>query len=600
MSLIDSITFHVYLDACTDVTRPENQCAQICNDALPGYECSCKFGYTLAADNHRCEDVDECAKGTDSCGPNQKCINEPGAYRCECDTGYVPAPTDADSSMLSCVVNKECPANHRCSHQCTLENGRERCLCEPGYKLDVGGTRCQDIDECAQSVCSIRQECKNTAGSYKCIDEVVPTFCAKRPKTVDNWLHTGSTNHNGKYGSHVRTTKFKSNENIDISFQFKTFDRDGIVLYWSANSKKGRSPKKTKSMMRRQARQRQRRSKNKRAKADKEERIVIAMSDNKISFEVLTADDHYKNEITNVFSNYSPQEVRINTEWYEDGSAQITIQMNGVDVLKELITAPLPLRTMYFGGAVIPKSRVNTLDIIPNSSFDGYFDFSSDSSFDNISPDKNSDNGEPCFDKLQRGMYVNGGSARISISKLSSNTFVSLYKMVTLTFAFKAESTRGDIISIGQVSLSMRQGRLLIEINGDKNGPRDIPRKYWKATDCGKLHRVRIKTCIIGGCSKPSQISIDGMSLQESDNFELSDDSFGIEKNVNEVVIGGDSFKGAFYSFNTPSTEHDVPLQVILPTGQVKNLDNFLSHQDVYVESAPYLDLREDNSNSEL
>ena len=114
---------------------------------------------------------------------------------------------------------------------------------------------------------------------------------------------------------------------------------------------------------------------------------------------------------------------------------------------------------------------------------------------------------------MSRGIYVNGGSARVSIAELSEDTFVKLYKMVTLTFSFKAESTRGDIISIGQISLSMRQGRLLVEIKGDKNGARDIPLKYWKATRCGQLHRIRIKTCIISGCSRPSQVIIDGERL---------------------------------------------------------------------------------------
>ena len=59
-------------------------------------------------------------------------------------------------------------------------------------------------------------------------------------------------------------------------------------------------------------------------------------------------------------------------------------------ILDETINSPMPLRTMYFGGAVVPPSRVNPLDKIPTSSFDGCFDFASDSSFDEIDPDQKS------------------------------------------------------------------------------------------------------------------------------------------------------------------------------------------------------------------
>ena len=61
-------------------------------------------------------------------------------------------------------------------------------------------------------------------------------------------------------------------------------------------------------------------------------------------------------------------------------------------ILDETINSPMPLRTMYFGGAVVPPSRVNPLDKIPTSSFDGCFDFASDSSFDEIDPDQKSIN----------------------------------------------------------------------------------------------------------------------------------------------------------------------------------------------------------------
>ena len=85
-------------------------------------------------------------------------------------------------------------------------------------------------------------------------------------------------------------------------------------------------------------------------------------------------------------------------------------------------------------------------------------------------------------------------------------------------------------------------------------------------------------------------------SLQSEPNFEIDSRPFQLSKNVNEIELGGDSFKGSFYSYNIPPTDNDVPLQVKLPSGKIKNLENFLSHQDVYVQSAPYLDLGENNT----
>ncbi|XP_043362778.1 adhesion G protein-coupled receptor E3-like isoform X13 [Dermochelys coriacea] len=67
---------------------------------LPGsYSCSCIHGYetrsgkdkfTHAREN-TCQDIDECHKIPNICGPNATCINTNGSYRCECRAGYVPS-----------------------------------------------------------------------------------------------------------------------------------------------------------------------------------------------------------------------------------------------------------------------------------------------------------------------------------------------------------------------------------------------------------------------------------------------------------------------------------------------------------------------------
>jgi hypothetical protein len=53
--------------------------------------CECKPGFT--GNGETCADVDECDDPT-SCGANATCKNEIGSFTCECQTGFVPAPSD--------------------------------------------------------------------------------------------------------------------------------------------------------------------------------------------------------------------------------------------------------------------------------------------------------------------------------------------------------------------------------------------------------------------------------------------------------------------------------------------------------------------------
>ena len=64
-----------------------HQCAQLCEDTLTGYRCSCEAGYRLMADGKACEDVDECRETPGVC--SQLCANVPGSFRCTCAPGYL-------------------------------------------------------------------------------------------------------------------------------------------------------------------------------------------------------------------------------------------------------------------------------------------------------------------------------------------------------------------------------------------------------------------------------------------------------------------------------------------------------------------------------
>ncbi|OCT80638.1 hypothetical protein XELAEV_18027451mg [Xenopus laevis] len=143
-----------------------SNCEQLCNNTAPGYNCSCREGYTVSEQNHsRCEDIDECSNSINyPCGNNSTrimCTNGPGNYSCECKKGY-----KGNSSIL-CVDINECTNLSICPNTSTCSNtdGSYSCNCLPGYN----GTNCTDINECeTNNACPMNSTCNNTIGSYIC------------------------------------------------------------------------------------------------------------------------------------------------------------------------------------------------------------------------------------------------------------------------------------------------------------------------------------------------------------------------------------------------------------------------------------------------
>lgn len=62
-------------------------CQDTCRNLEGSYECSCADipGYRLAADNHTCEDIDECTLNNANC--SHLCLNTPGSVFCLCPDG---------------------------------------------------------------------------------------------------------------------------------------------------------------------------------------------------------------------------------------------------------------------------------------------------------------------------------------------------------------------------------------------------------------------------------------------------------------------------------------------------------------------------------
>ncbi|XP_006902956.1 PREDICTED: thrombomodulin-like [Elephantulus edwardii] len=166
------------------------------SDATDGaYTCMCETGFQLAADQHTCEDVDDCMLVPSPCP--QLCVNKLGGFDCHCHPGYelvdgecveLPDPCFGTNCEYQCEqVGRD---GYRCvcaegfapspkdPHRCQLFCNQtscpadcdphfpESCHCPDGYILDEGSV-CADIDECSNNDCP--GLCRNLPGSYECI-----------------------------------------------------------------------------------------------------------------------------------------------------------------------------------------------------------------------------------------------------------------------------------------------------------------------------------------------------------------------------------------------------------------------------------------------
>ncbi|XP_046406118.1 fibulin-1-like isoform X2 [Ischnura elegans] len=143
---------------------------QRCLNTLGSYKCvnflSCRSGHELNEAGTHCVDIDECARGTHDCSPEQTCQNRAGGYVCQCPAGFT------RGAGKKCVDIDECAryADKVCSINSVCQNtpGSYKCLCKPGFKEGPDGITCEDVDECTENSNVCQQKCLNAWGSYRC------------------------------------------------------------------------------------------------------------------------------------------------------------------------------------------------------------------------------------------------------------------------------------------------------------------------------------------------------------------------------------------------------------------------------------------------
>ncbi|KAG8436526.1 hypothetical protein GDO86_007581 [Hymenochirus boettgeri] len=147
-----------------DECASHSLCSHSCHNIIGSYYCSCPKGLIISDDGKTCHDIDECELEATICRKNQECKNTVGSYICavKCESGF------RAINDFACQDINECLESNPCHHRCFNSIGGFHCGCDPGYQLK--SRRCIDLNECRHGVCRPDQLCKNTRGSYKCID----------------------------------------------------------------------------------------------------------------------------------------------------------------------------------------------------------------------------------------------------------------------------------------------------------------------------------------------------------------------------------------------------------------------------------------------
>ncbi|XP_030623194.1 fibulin-2 [Chanos chanos] len=164
----------LHQDPCEGNGPCKHRCTPV--DGQP--HCSCYHGFSLMADGHSCDDIDECLTDTHTCQMNERCVNTFGDFVCEtqivCPAGYQLNNNICEDINECSLGTHNCGMNFECHNIVGSFSCRPKPRCSAGFTQDMQG-HCVDIDECRTIAqpCSPGFNCINTVGSYTCQRKII-------------------------------------------------------------------------------------------------------------------------------------------------------------------------------------------------------------------------------------------------------------------------------------------------------------------------------------------------------------------------------------------------------------------------------------------
>nr|XP_026486783.1 latent-transforming growth factor beta-binding protein 4-like isoform X1 [Vanessa tameamea] len=152
----------IKLAALKRCTTPKSEIGKTCCE-------ECAFGRLTGESQGKLG----CGELSDDSFSPTSALRKKAYYQCCMDASEeLETTTEKKETTTTEKPKEKCKANS-CDHICTDDDGKLRCSCREGFRLQPDKKSCKDINECAEAIddlCTAEDTvCHNTEGSFKCV-----------------------------------------------------------------------------------------------------------------------------------------------------------------------------------------------------------------------------------------------------------------------------------------------------------------------------------------------------------------------------------------------------------------------------------------------